>query len=56
MGEIENHQRVICRNGKGSFKASELWENHPITLPPLVPSDLKLCRIIDLSYEITVKL
>jgi len=32
----------------------QIWDNVPIVVPPLAPSDLHLCSIIDLSYVLEV--
>uniref|UniRef100_A0A0P6EZD4 Arrestin domain-containing protein n=1 Tax=Daphnia magna TaxID=35525 RepID=A0A0P6EZD4_9CRUS len=46
----ESHERVIHESVRGKFKSVELWENHPIIVPPVVSSGLNLCRIIDVAY------
>lgn len=53
-GITESHERVIFEQKRGQFHAAEFWENFPILVPPLVPSELRFCRIINVSYEIRV--
>lgn len=52
----EQHVRVIHEQKRGRFNAAEFWENYPIPVPPVAPSELYFCNIIDVSYEIRVSL
>jgi hypothetical protein len=56
VGKTESCERVIREFSRGQFATSEFWENHPISVPPVVSSELRCCKIIDVDYRIVVNL
>lgn len=54
MGKTQSRERVIREFARGQFNDAEFWENYPISVPPVVASELRFCRIIDVDYRIVV--
>ena len=54
MGKTQSRERVIREFTRGQFNDAEFWENYPISVPPVVASELRFCRIIDVDYRIVV--
>lgn len=61
IGEIVRSINQQSSSGSNTASAAtaaleylQIWDNVPIVVPPLAPSDLQLCSIIDLSYVLEV--
>ena len=54
MGKTQSRERVIREFTRGQFNDAKFWENYPISVPPVVASELRFCRIIDVDYRIVV--
>jgi|ERR1712071_70934 len=51
-GHIHRTQRVISEQIRGEFGECDVWEQVPITIPPVAPSGLPFCNIISIAYRI----
>lgn len=55
-GHTKEYERILFEKKRGEFNALEIWEDYPIIVPPLAPSNLPFCQIIRAQYIIRVKL
>ena len=53
-GHTKIVERILGEQKRGEFNALEVWEEHPIRVPAVAPSNLPFCQIININYLIRV--
>ena len=48
-------EKVLGELQRGPFGESELWDHVPIGIPPVPPTSLPYCNIINIDYRIEVR-
>ena len=54
QGKSKAVVHVLSELERGAFGESDVWDHFPIAVPPVPPSSLPKCNIIDMDYSIVV--